>query len=51
MVPMEISWSAKESNETMLREADLTRSNINRIRKPQATLFWLCNEQRETRTS
>ena len=44
MVPTEmlrISWTAKKSNETVLREADTTRSLINRIRKRQAIfIFW-----------
>ena len=28
---LQISWAAKKSNETVLQEADLTRSLINRI--------------------
>ena len=35
---LRISWTAKKSNETVLREAD-TRSLINKTRKRQATFF------------
>ena len=40
MVPwekLEISWTAKKSNKTLLQEANTTRSLINRIYKSQAT--------------
>ena len=40
--------TAKKSIKTVLREADTTRSIINRIHKP---LFWPCDEETETRTS
>ena len=36
---LRISWTTKKSNATELREADTTRSLINRIRKRQATFF------------
>ena len=36
---LRISWTAKKSIESMLREADTTTSFINRIRKHQATFF------------
>ena len=36
---LRISWTAKKSNETELREANTTRSLTNRIRKRQATFF------------
>ena len=36
---LRISWTAKKSNETVLREADKTRSLINRICKCQAAFF------------
>ena len=36
---LRISWTVKKSNETMLREADVIISLINRISKRQATLF------------
>ena len=45
------SWPKKKSSETVLREADTTRSLINRICKFEATFFWPCDEKRETRTS
>ena len=48
---LRISWTAKKSNETVLRKANERRSFINRIRKCQATFFWPCDEKRETRTS
>ena len=35
---LRISWTAKKSNATVLREADTTRSLINRITKRQATV-------------
>ena len=34
-----ISWTAKKSNATIIREADTIRSLINRIRKRQAVIF------------
>ena len=45
MVPLEntkilrISWTTKKSKETVLQEADTTRSSINRIHKCQVTCF------------
>ena len=43
------SWTAKKSNETVLRETD-TRSLITRICKRQASFFWPCDVKRATRT-
>ena len=34
-----ISWTAKKSNETVLRDLDTTRPLTNRIRKRQATFL------------
>ena len=49
---LQISWTAKKSNETVLREADRTISLINRIRKHLANFFvHIMYEKRETRTS
>ena len=48
---LRISWTAKKSNEAILREADRTRSLINRVRNRKATFFLTCREKRETRTS
>ena len=36
---LRIPWTQKESNETVLKEADARRSIINRRRKRQATLI------------
>ena len=36
---LRIPWVEKKSNETVLREADTTRSLINKLRKRQATFF------------
>ena len=36
---LRMSWFAKKSNETVLREADITRSLIHRICKHLATYF------------
>ena len=36
---LRISFTAKKSNETALREANTTRSLLNRIREHQATFF------------
>ena len=36
---MRISWTAKKSNERVLRESDSTKSLINRISKRKAMLF------------
>ena len=33
------TWTAKLSNETVLQDADTTKSLLNRIRKGQATFF------------
>ena len=48
---LRISTTARETNETVLREVDVTRSRINRIHKRQENLFWQCVEKRESRTS
>ena len=34
---LQISWTAKKSNEIVLSEDDMTRSSIGRIRKRQVT--------------
>ena len=41
VVPLEnvVSWTAKKSNKTVLREADTTRSLVNKICKCWATFF------------
>ena len=36
---LQISWTAKKSNKTVLREADTTRSLINRLCKHRVTSF------------
>ena len=36
---LRIPWTAKKSNETVLRDADTTSSLTNRISKRQATFF------------
>ena len=36
---LRISWTAKKSNETVLKEADITSSLLKRIRTRQATFF------------
>ena len=36
---LQISWTVKKSNKTVLQEADTRRSLINRIHKHQATFF------------
>ena len=46
-----ISWTAKKSNETVLQEAETTRSLINRPCECKASFFWPCDEKWETRTS
>ena len=38
-IKLRISWTAKKSNETVLREIDTIRSLINRIHKWQANFF------------
>ena len=37
---LRISWTAKKSNETVLREADTIKSPINRMRKKPGNIFW-----------
>ena len=47
MVPeimMKISWMAKKSNDTVLKEAHTSRALVNNI-------LWSCNEKRKVRTS
>ena len=46
---LQISRTAKKSNETVLREADSTKSLVKRILIHHATFFWPCDEESEIR--
>ena len=43
---LRILWPANKSNETVLQEANTTRSLMNRLYKRQQPL-WPCDEKRE----
>ena len=47
---LKITWPARKSNETVLREADITRSLINRIVKARKP-FWPFNKKGKNGTS
>ena len=48
---MKISWMAKKSNDTVLKEAHTSRALVNKIRTRQTTFFGHVNEKEKVRTS
>ena len=48
---MKISWMAKKSNDTVLKEAHTSRAPLNKIRITTNNILWSCNEKGKVRTS
>ena len=50
---IKISWMAKKSNDTVLKEAHTSRALVNKIRTCCLTnnILWSCNEEGKVRTS